>query len=265
MRTRTDIRWIVVGPTILSVSELGEFERSLLRSAVGRFGEEELEGLPEPVRRLFRAAVAPGTPLARSARIAMRGEIRLRKWTSFRGTEVLTPLEGFIWSVRAGVISGYDRYARGAGEMRWKLFGLVPVMRADGPDVSRSAAGRFAAEGVWVPTALLPRFGVAWSAVDDRHVVAVLRVDAHELTVHYALDDDDRVRACWFDRWGDPDETGVFALHPFGLEATAHRTFDGVTIPSGGLAGWHWGTDRWPDSAFFRYEITGLEPIRPSS
>jgi hypothetical protein len=43
------------------------------------------------------------------------------------------------------------------------------------------------------------------------------------------------------------------------METTAHRTFDGVTIPAAGRAGWHWGTDRWPDSAFFRYELTRLE------
>jgi hypothetical protein len=247
------------------VARLGDLERSLLRPAAGTFGEQELDGVPEPVRRLFRTAIAPGTPVARSARIEMRGEIRLRRWTSFRGNEVLTPLEGFVWAVRAGAVSGYDRYARGEGEMRWKLLGLIPVMRADGPDVSRSAAGRCAAEGVWLPTALLPRFGVEWSADDDRHVTARLRLDTHEVEVHLALDDEARVHACWFDRWGDPDGTGAYALHPFGMETTAHRTFDGVTIPAAGRAGWHWGTDRWPDAAFFRYELTGLELRGPAS
>jgi hypothetical protein len=265
MRTRTDIRPILVAPSILFVPRLRDLERSLLRPAAGTFGEHELDGLPEPVQRLFRAAIAPGTPLARSARIEMRGEIRLKRWTSFRGTEVLTPLEGFVWAVRAGVISGYDRYVEGEGELRWKLLGLIPVMRAGGADVSRSAAGRCVAEGVWLPTALLPRFGVEWSAEDDLHLTARLRLDAHEVEVHLVLDDEARVRACWFDRWGDPDGTGAFALHPFGMETAAHRAFGGVTIAAAGRAGWHWGTDRWPDAAFFRYELTGLEPAGPAS
>jgi len=76
----------------------------------------------------------------------------------------------------------------------------------------------------------------------------------------YALDDGGRIRATWFDRWGDPDGTG-HELHPFGLEATAHRTFAGVTIPSAGRAGWHYGTDRWPEGVFFQYEITDLELV----
>jgi hypothetical protein len=70
---------------------------------------------------------------------------------------VLTPGSGFEWTARAGgVLSGFDRYADGRVEMRWKLFGLLPVMRAAGPDVTRSAAGRAAAETIWLPTTLLP-------------------------------------------------------------------------------------------------------------
>ena len=34
----------------------------------GSFSDVELEGLPDPVRRHFKEAIAPGTPLATSAR-----------------------------------------------------------------------------------------------------------------------------------------------------------------------------------------------------
>lgn len=239
---------------------LRELERSLLAPARGAFGDAELEGLPGSVREMFRAAIAPGTPLAVAARISMRGAIRLKRWTPFAGREVLAPHAGFVWAVRAGLVSGFDRYAGGEGEMRWKLLGLVPVVRASGPDVSRSAAGRAAGEAVWVPTALLPRFGVEWSSESDRRVVAVTRLDEHEFRLVLELDDRARVRAASFDRWGDPDGTGTFGLHPFGMEATSWDTFGGLTIPSSGHAGWHYGTDRWPDGIFFRYELTALEP-----
>jgi hypothetical protein len=81
---------------------------------------------------------------------------------------VLNPHHGFVWAARAaGVIAGSDRYLDGQGSldgqgrMDWKLLGLVTVAHADGQDVSRSAAGRAGAEAVWLPTALLPRFGGA--------------------------------------------------------------------------------------------------------
>jgi hypothetical protein len=231
-------------------------EPSLVRGPRGTFTDAELVGLPDPVRRMFTAAIAPGTPLATTAVMEMRGEIRLSRWTRFRARQVVTPQTGFVWSARAGLVTGFDRYVGGEGEMRWKLLGLVPVQQAVGPDISRSAAGRAAGEAILVPTALLPRFGVEWTALDDDHVSARLRLDAYETQCHCALDTGGQITAWWFQRWGDPDNIGNWSLHPFGADATAHRTFDGVTIASAGQAGWHYGTDRWDEGVFFRFEIT---------
>ncbi len=239
-------------------------------AAPGSFSGIELAGLPDPVRRYFDASIAPGTPLARSARFAMRGSIKLgSRWLPFRGHEVLSPHRGLVWAVRAGaVISGSDRYLAGQGSMDWKLFGLVRVVHADGPDVSRSTAGRVGAEAVWLPSALLPRFGVAWTVLDDRHIAFRYRLDDTDLDVRCTLDDDGRLRTIVLERWGDPDSTGNSGRYPFGFEATGYATFDGVTIPSAGRAGWFIGTDRWRDGEFFRYEIADYRLIgedgRPS-
>jgi len=91
--------------------------------------------------------------------------------------------------------------------MSWRVLGLVRVMHADGPDVSRSAAGRLGAEAVWVPTALLPRFGVTWTATDPHHITAGYRLDEADIELQHTLGDDARVRSVVFDRWGDPDNT----------------------------------------------------------
>jgi hypothetical protein len=34
-----------------------------------------------------------------------------------------------------------------------------------------------------------------------------------------------------------------------------------VTVPGAGRFGWFYGTDRWPDSASFRYRITDLRLV----
>ena len=139
----------------------------------GVFSPGELDGLPEPVLRYLNAAVAPGTPLARTARIRMHGTIRIGRWLPFRAHEVISPHTGFVWSARAGaVITGSDRYVDGVGLADWRLAGLVPVMHAEGRDVTLSAAGRSGGEAVWVPTTLLPRFGVSWTAESDRCITA---------------------------------------------------------------------------------------------
>ena len=216
-------------------SSVEEFERRLVaRARPGTFSEDELGTLPYPVRRYLAKSIAPGTPLAGSARLAMRGSIRLgRRWVRFSGHELLSPHRGLVWAVRAaGLISGSDRYVDVEGSMDWKLLGRVPVLHADGPDISRSAAGRVTAEAVWVPTALLPRFDVTWRVSDRQHVAASYLLDEAEHQVHLVLDDYARIRSVALERWGDPDGTGKSGPHPFGFEATGHLTFGGVTIPS---------------------------------
>jgi hypothetical protein len=228
------------------------------------FTEAELDGLPDPVRRYLRAAISPGTPLATAARLRMRGRLRLGRWLPFRATELLAPARGFRWSARvAGVISGADRCADGTAEMDWRLFGVVPVARAVGPDLARSAAGRAAGEGCWLPTALLPRYGTQWTAIDERQIRAELAVGGIGCVVDFFLDERDRIVRTTFDRWGDPDRTGHWGRYPFGFETTAYRSFGGLTVPAAGRAGWFPGTDRWAEGEFFRCELTDLRPVPP--
>jgi hypothetical protein len=242
-------------------------EGRLLRPAgPERFGPAELEGLPEPVRRHLAQAIAPGTPLTTAARLRMRGRIKVGRWLPFRARQVLNPHQGFVWTARAaGLVAGVDRYLDGAGLLAWKLAGLVTVAHGEGPDVTRSAAARAGAEGIWLPTALLPRFGVRWSAPAADTVTAAFAVGETPLELELRLDPAGRIVSLRFDRWGDPAGDGRFGWHRFGGEITGHAGFAGLTIPSAGRLGWFYGTDRWAEGEFFRYRITGLQPVGPAA
>ncbi len=237
-------------------------QQLLLAPAPGIFDPDELAGLPEPVRRYFNAAITPGVPLWRSVRLTMRGSIRIGRWVPFRARELLAPTRGFVWTARAaGVITGSDRYLDHNGSMCWKIAGLIPVLRADGADISRSGAGRAGAEALWFPPAVLPRHGIRWEATDDTHITARFTIDNTAIELHHTIDAFGRVVTSVFDRWGDPDRTGTFGWHPFGGETAAHRTFHGLTIPSTGSFGWGYGTDQWATGEFFRYQLTSVEPV----
>jgi hypothetical protein len=228
------------------------------------FAHEDVVGLPAPVARYLRAAIAPGTPLVPTARLTMRGAIKLgKRWLPLRARQVLAPHGDSVWSARvAGIVSGADRYADGSGTMQWKLFGLIPIVRAGGPDVSRSSAGRFGSEAMWVPTSLLPRFGVTWTVEDDTSIKATFSKDGLDIALHLELEGNGLMRSMHLDRWGDATNSGKFGLAPFGVDVTDHGTFDGLTIPRAGRGGWFHGTDRWDEGEFFRYEITALELVR---
>ena len=229
----------------------------------GSFSEADLIGLPVPAQRMLRTAIVPGTQLTAAAHLRMRGSIRIGRWLPFRATQVIAPSVGFLWRARvAGIIEGYDRSVDGQGEMQWKLARLFTLVSSSGPDVSRSASGREAGEALWVPTALLPRFGVQWRADDDHHPVALIPTTHGPTEVRYEIDADGRVRSLVLDRWGDPSGSGDFGLNTFGGEMTHYEAFGGMAIPTRGLVGWNFRTPAWSSGAFFRFRITAYEPAR---
>jgi len=135
-----------------------------------RFSPSLVASLPEPAQRLLTRSIAVGTPLARAVLLEMEGRLRVGRWLPFQASQVLAPPLGFVWAARAGwgpiAFHGFDRYGDGTGEMQWRLGGVVPVIRAHGADITRSAAGRLAAEAVLVPTTLLDP-AVTWRAGEE--------------------------------------------------------------------------------------------------
>jgi hypothetical protein len=238
---------------------LARLERALERSGSGsgsvrRFTRDLVDGLPAPARRFLLRAIAPDTPLACSVRLRMRGGIRLRPGSvplALEAEEVLG-VDGFVWRARAGRgflrIAGYDRYAAGSGRMRWWLAGLIPVLRADGRDVSRSAAGRAVGEAVLVPSLLVPGAGVRWEAVDERRARFTRTVGGDDITVTLTVDDDGRPTRASLMRWRGDTGAGEPGPMRFDVEFDAETSADGYTIPAHVRAGWRLGS---PDEFAF--------------
>src|SRR3954471_11519917 len=126
--------------------------------AARRFDTQDVGHLPEVARSYLGHAIEPGAPLASAVRLRMHGKIRLKRWRKFKAVQVITRDGAMVWrasvSMGRATIRGYDRFVGGEGEMKWRLFGLTPIIREAGTDVSRSIANRVAAESIWLPSML---------------------------------------------------------------------------------------------------------------
>ena len=163
-----------------------------------------------------------------------------------------------IWSATVRLhgmpLRGADRLVDGQGAMRWKLFGIVPVLTASGPDITRSGVGRVAAESVWLPSVLCGD-AVSWTAADPAHAHARFPVQGDTAEVDFTVGERGQLEAVSLLRWGNPDGAEFKEVDFCGI-AEAEHTFAGYTVPTRLRAGWHFKSGRFEsDGEFFRVMI----------
>lgn len=215
------------------------------------------ESLSVQARKYAKHALPKEINQSTVLKLTMKGEIKLKNWMPFTATQVVRHEVGFVWAAKAKVgpvfVSGHDQFLNGAGEMRWKLLGLISVMHASGKDISRSAADRFAIERVLLPSSLCTEVS-RWSG-DESHVT--IETPGYS-PISLSYEPSGRISAISMLRWGSPDG-GEFGLFPFGGFVDEETTWNGYTIPSKLRLGWHFGTDRFEEGEFFRATITHAE------
>lgn len=235
---------------------------------MGEFEAADLTGLPDPARRLISQALPEGVPLSGTALIDMEGEIKLKQWVPFKARQVFRAWSGFVWEANVGKapvsFSGGDFYRNDDAALDFRLWGIFPVARGTGPDIARSARGRLAIEMVaWVPQSLLPGAGAIWSPIDDDRANVSVAIDGDRIDIEVVVGEDGSMLEATMMRWGNPDSQ-PFGEVPFGGAFDEWGTFDGVTIPTSGRVGWHWGTDRQSEGEFFRGRLLDVRyPIAP--
>ena len=160
----------------------------------------ELDGLPAPVQRYFRAVLKDGQPIVASVHVQHSGTFNMREtaeqWKPFTSEQWVVPRRpGFVWNGRIAVLPGFparvhDAYVGGEGILHASLFGLVSMadLRGRG-ELAEGELMRFFAEATWYPTALLPSQGVVWEAVDDRSVFGTLTDGDTGITLLFTFDE----------------------------------------------------------------------------
>ena len=233
---------------------------------VPRFDPSTVEELPAPAARWLRRAVPEGTPLIRAVELGMEGEIRLGpRWFPFTAEQVLRAGVGFVWRPVVGGrllrFEGADVLGPGEARMEFRLHGRIPVVRATGEGVARSAAGRLAAETVcWIPQAVTPQAGARWTPIDERRAAVAVDTPDGPIDVEVTVDGDGRQESLVLQRWNESADPPRYA--PFGGDADGEFVTDnGVRVVGGGTVGWDRGTAAQAAGEFFRYRITVLRSL----
>jgi hypothetical protein len=234
-------------------------------ATTARYDARELDGLPAPVQRYFRAVLKDGQPIITAVTIDLAGTFNMspsgEQWKAFTSMQrVVTHRPGFVWDARIAMLPGlavhvHDAYLAGDGLLHAAIAGLVTMadLRGGG-ELARGELMRFFAEAAWYPTAFLPSQGVRWEAVDDRSARATLNDGALSLTLLFRFDADGLMESVRAEARGRlVGKTATLA--PWEGRWSDYRVQDGMRVPFTGEVAWLLAEGRRP---YWRGTITSL-------
>ena len=206
-----------------------------------------LDGLPPPVSRYLRTALREGQPCHRAVELRQEGQFLVKApdgWRPFTASHRLTTdPPAFLWDASISMGPGLamrvrDRFLDGQGAMHAALLGLIPVVHVEGtPEIAAGALHRWLAEGPWCPTALLPRPGLTWTAIDGTSARATVSSGATTVSADFHFGPDGLVTRVYVpDRMRDVRGTGVAT--PWEGRFHGYTEMSGMRIPAGGDVGW---------------------------
>ncbi len=152
--------------------------------------------VPSPLRRYLERTVREREQLPRRVLFTQVGEMQQRpgRWLAFQASEELAvDRVEFEWQARfplAPLVSLQvrDWYRAGAGGLVGRLWGLVPVLRACGPELARGEAMRYLSELPWVPHAMIGNRELEWRALDHETVEVATGVGSARASVRLHVD-----------------------------------------------------------------------------
>jgi len=248
-------------------TQMALLEAARVPAPAGRYDARELEGLPAPVQRYFRAVLKDGQPFIAAATFELAGRFNMsatgESWKPFTSTQrAVVHRPGFLWNGRVATLPGlaahvHDSYIAGVGTLHAAILGLFTVAEVQGGgEAARGELMRYFAEMAWYPTALLPSQGVRWEAVDERSANATLVDGPITLTLLFRFDEAGLLTSVHADaRGASMGKDGVMVMLPWECSVSNYQLRDGMMVPTRGEAAWMWPEGR---KSYFVGDLTSL-------
>jgi hypothetical protein len=212
----------------------------------GHVADAQRQGLPEPVERYFRFALTAGQPLVRHVFIRWGGELLMFSssgWRPFSAEQHFSGNPpGYVWDacVRAAPflpVRIRDSYVDGTGASEASVASLVPLKGQRGTrEVAEASLMRYLAEAAWLPTALLPRPGLSWSAIDADTARATLTDRGLSVAVDFRFGAAGEIVSCSADRYRAVG--GGVVLTPWRGTYRDYRRIAGMMVPTAADVAW---------------------------
>ena len=225
---------------------------------------EDLERLPDPVKRWLRYSKVVGARVPTTVRLRQDGQFQMdgRGWMPFTAEQYFTiNPPAFLWKATFRMapllsVSGRDRYQAGEGNIEMRVISLVPVANKTGGGLNQGALLRFLGEMQWFPAAALADY-IAWEAVDSQAARATMTYGGIAAPMMFTFGSDGRLIECTATRYNDSRGRNEQWVN----RNDSDGEFAGMRVPVAGEARWEYESGPYP---YIRWRITTIEHDRPN-
>ena len=226
--------------------------------------EQLISHLPDAVRRWLKRSNVIGKEIISSVHLKQRGKMRTKpdgRWLAVQAEQYNTiDPPSFLWLADVRVaplihLSGKDTYKNGKGHMLIRLFNLIPVTNASGPEIDQGALLRYLAEIVWFPTAALASY-IQWKEIDSLTAEATMTYGEVTASAQFSFNAEGDFESLSARRYYDR-KTGATLEHwHIHNEQSSYKTFQGFRIPVKSVVTWKL---KEGDFTWYHVEITHAE------
>lgn len=256
-----DAKWgTIANVVLLLVALVGwgqwQFERSVQNDLNDFWSADEQErktidqpgfsNLPNQVQQWLHYAGISEQGGSDQVHIRQLGKMRTSPdggWMDFTAEQwfdVTNP--AFLWYAEVGgksfmQLRGKDRLLDGRGHMLIKLFGLLPIVDAQGTEIDQGTLVRYLSEMIWFPAAALEDY-LQWEALDEQRVRATLRVGEQSVNGIFFFNSSGQVIAFEADRYYQRDGKSSLETWHIDIDENSWQTFRGIKIPTKAGVSW---------------------------
>lgn len=258
-------RWDDTKRSLINKLDASRIDEDAQSQFSPRYDSRELEDLPVPVQRYFRAVLKEGQPIICATSVELTGTFNMsaagEQWKPFTSQQrVVTRRPGFLWDAQVSILPGLtvrvvDSYIAGKGLLHAAVLGLFTVADVSGDgEIARGEFMRFFAEAPWYPTALLPSQGVRWDAVDEMSANATIVDGPITLTLLFRFNNAGLIYSFHAEARGAMVGKEVVMV-PWEGSWSNYQTRYGMTVPLTGEVAWMRPEGRKP---YFVGTVTSL-------
>jgi len=200
--------------------------------------EEDIQGLPEPVKRYLTYAGVMGKEKIKAVRLKQIGYLRQKPdqpWMPLEAEQYFTTdPPAFLWTASAKAfplisIKARDMYFEGKGNMYVKLPPFITIADARGQEIDQGSLLRYLAEMVWFPTAYLSEY-IRWEPLDSNSARIVMNYQGITLPATVFFNEKGEMTRLVARRYAEMD--GSYSLEDWAPVMSEYREFNGIRIPT---------------------------------